>query len=104
MQPIGHFIDTPDYHDLSYKGRIVRMEVADRGMGNIAIGFNMSWEFYRIYIPKSIWAEKDRILQAIKEAFLVYRYGHRRNKEDITSISAKISCEPECVETDYNGL
>ncbi len=41
------------------------------------------------------------ILQAVKGAFGVYRASH--DEEDIKSVSVEISCEPECVEADYNG-
>lgn len=60
----------------------------------------MAWEIKRIY-PQSIWEERDMILQAVKGAFWVYRARH--DEEDIKSISVEISCEPECVEADYNG-
>ena len=101
MQPIGGFIDTPDYHDLAYKGKITRMEVVSRGSGSRLAGFNKVWDIYKICIPKSIWNDKDKILQMIKEAFSVYRGG--TDEKYINSISVEISCEPECVETDYNG-
>lgn len=101
MQPIGGFIDTPDYHDLAYKGKIIRMEVVSRGNGNRANGFNMDWTIKRICIPKSIWTDRNEVLKVIKEAFLVDRGGHE--ERFINSISVEISCEPECVEVDYNG-
>lgn len=102
MQPIGGYIDMPDYHDLAYKGRIVRMEIdAEGSSGTRATGFDMFWNIERIYIPKSIWEEREEVLKAIKESFSVYRGGH---EEDMTnSISVEIKCEPECVEVDYNG-
>ncbi|MCM1081871.1 MAG: hypothetical protein NC393_01820 [Clostridium sp.] len=31
LQRIGGYIDMPDYYDLSYKGRIIRMEVDYNG-------------------------------------------------------------------------
>ena len=101
MQPIGRFIDMPNYHDLAYKGKIIRMEVVSRGSGSRLVGFNKVWDIYKIYIPKSIWNDKDKILQMIKEAFSVYRGG--TDEKFINSISAEISCEPKCVEVDYNG-
>lgn len=101
MQPIGSFIDTPDYHDLAYKGKIIRMEVVSRGSGTRATGFDMAWKIKRICIPKSIWEDKDEIIKEIIEAFLVCRGGHA--EKFIKSISVEISCEPECAETDYNG-
>ncbi|MDE6387401.1 MAG: hypothetical protein K2L82_06320 [Lachnospiraceae bacterium] len=101
MQPIGGFIDMPNYHDLSYKERIIRMEVIDKGNGTIETGFNISWDICHINIPKSVWEERDKIIQAIKEAFMVYRAGH--GEEDINSISTTISGKPKCVEVDYNG-
>ena len=101
MQPIGGFIDMPNYHDFAYQSKIIRMEVVSRGSGSRLAGFNKVWDIYKIYIPKSIWDDKDKILQMIKEAFSVYRGG--TDEMFINSISAKISCAPECVETDYNG-
>ncbi|MCH5263933.1 MAG: hypothetical protein J1F42_13570 [Lachnospiraceae bacterium] len=102
MQAIGRFRDMPDYYDLFYKDRIVRMEISAEGSsGTRAIGFNMSWNVYRIYIPKSIWKERTEILKAIEAAFHVDRGGHAEDL--INSISVQISCEPECVEVDYNG-
>lgn len=101
MQPIGGYIDMPDYHDLSYKDRIVRMAVFGRGSGSRKTGVNKVWDIYEIDIPKSIWDDKDKIVQMIKEAFSVYRGG--TDEKFINSISVEISCEPECVEVDYNG-
>lgn len=101
MQPIGGYIDMPDYHDLAYKGIIIRMEVIPRGNGTRATGFNKVWIINRIYIPKSIFEEKEQILEVIKESFSVYRGGTAESR--VKSISVKISCEPECVEMDYNG-
>lgn len=101
MQPIGGYIDMPDYHDLSYKGRIIRLEIGSRGRGNLEIGFDMDWIIFRIYIPESVGEDREKIIKVIKDAFLVYRAAH--NEEDINSISVEISCESECVETDYNG-
>ncbi len=101
MQPIGGFIDMPDYHDLAYQGKIVRMEVISHGSGSRRDGFHKVWSINKIYIPKSIWNDKDKILQVIKEAFSVYRGG--TGEEFINSITVEISCDPECVEVDYNG-
>lgn len=101
MQPIGGYIDMPDYHDISYKGRIIRLEIGSRGRGTLETGFDMNWIIFRIYIPKSVWEDRKEILKAIEEAFGVYRAAH--NEEDVNSISVEISCEPECVEVDYNG-
>ena len=101
MQPIGRFRDTPYYYDLAYKGRIIRMEVVSKGNGTIAIGFNVVHDIYRIFIPQSIWEEKEKILQAIKESFLVYRSA--AGESEIKSIIVNIQSEPECVEVDYNG-
>lgn len=102
MQPIGKFRDMPNYHDLAYKGRIVRMEISSSGSsGNRVTGFDMLWNIYHIFLPKSIWEEREEVLKAIKEAFLVYRGGHE--EDGINSISVEIKCEPECVEVDYNG-
>lgn len=99
MLPIGRFIDTPFYCDLAYKGIIVRME---RGSGNkLKDGFDLVWIIGHIYIPKSIWNEKEDILQIIKEAFGVYRAGHKIEK--VKSITVEFYYEPECVEADYNG-
>ena len=102
MQPIGGgFRDLPYYYDLAYKDRIIRMEVDPQGSGTRITGFNKIWKIYRISIPKSIWAEKEEIMRAIKEAFSVYRGGTAESR--VKSINVDISCEPECVEVDYNG-
>lgn len=102
MLPIGCFIDTPYYYDLAFDGRIVRMVwIAGGGGGNLKDGFDLVWKIGRIYIPKSLWSERENVLQAIKEAFGVYRGGHKIEK--VKSISVEICYEPECVEADYNG-
>ncbi len=102
MLAIGGFRDMPDYYDLSYKGVIVRMEVIQVGDGSRDTGgFNMVWNVKRIYIPKSIWDEKEEVLLTIKEAFRVFRARH--SIDMVKSISVEIQCEPECVEVDYNG-
>lgn len=91
----------PNYYDLAYKGKIVRMEVGQRGDGNRAIGFSTVWIVDHIYIPKSLWNEKEDIVLVIKEAFLANRSG--RPESMVKSMDVEICHEPECVEVDYNG-
>ena len=102
MQPIGGgFRDLPYYYDFAYKNRIVRMEVAVKSNGDKVNGFNIIWSIYRILVPKSIWKDKDKILEQIKASFLVCTGGILDNK--INSITTEICCEAECTEVDYNG-
>lgn len=101
MQPIGGFIDMPNYYDLAYKGRIVRMEIGQHGNGNRVTGFNTVWLIKHVYIPKSLWDEKEDVILAIKEAFMANRSG--RSEHIVKSIDIEFCHEPECVEVDYNG-
>ncbi len=101
MQPIGSFIDTPEYYDLAYKGRIVRMEILEHGDGTRSKGFNILWDVHRICIPQSIWEYKSEILKAVFESFKVCRGVIPEDK--VKSISVEINCTPECMEEDYNG-
>lgn len=101
MQPIGRFIDTPYYCDLAFEGRIVRMELGSGGSSNLKNGSDFVWKIGHIYIPKSLWSEREKVILAIKEAFGVYRAG--RDISKVKSITVEICYEPECVEADYNG-
>lgn len=57
------------------------MEIINNSSGTIADGIYMAWEIKRIYIPQSIWEERDKILQAAKAALGVYRASY--DEEDI---------------------
>ncbi|MDE5873143.1 MAG: hypothetical protein K2H07_04450, partial [Lachnospiraceae bacterium] len=59
------------------------------------------WKIKGIKIPKSIWEEKDNIIQMIIEAFTVVEVGNPTRK--VLSVTVEIQSEPECVEADYNG-
>ena len=98
---IGGYIDMPEYYDMCYKGRMIRMEVAGKTEGDRNVGVTFLWDIYNIYIPRSIWEDKDDILLAIADAFSVYR--NRTPENAVKEIRVKITCEPKCVETDYNG-
>ena len=98
---IGGYIDMPEYYDMCYKGRIIRMEVVDASTGELYTGVTFLWKIENIYIPKSIWQDKDDILSAIADAFSVYTNLVPENK--VEGISVEIECEPTCVEADYNG-
>ncbi len=89
--------DTPYYIDMSYKNRIIRMDVEKRMNYINENGSHCIFEVQAIRIPKSVWNDKEDIINAIKEAFSVYR------NEWIISSEAVIDCEAECVEKDYNG-
>lgn len=102
MQPIGGgFRDLPYYYDFAYKNRIVRMEVSVKSDGDKIKGFNIVWSIYRIFVPKSIWKDRNEVLEQVRDSFLVCTGGNLDNQ--INSIYAEICCEPECVEADYNG-
>lgn len=98
---IGGFIDTPTYYDFSYDGKIVRMEVFCRGEGNIKDGGVFYWKINRMYIPNSIWNQKDEVVQEIIKAFSVCTNAFPA--ELVKGVSVEVQCEPECVEADYNG-
>ena len=68
---IGGYIDMLDYYDISYKQRIIRMEVVGRNKRDINNRVKVNWKIKKIYIPKSVWSEKEDILIAIKDAFSV---------------------------------
>lgn len=101
MQPIGGFIDMPDYYDLFFEGRIVRMEVFCWTQGNRAEGVVFCWKIKRIYIPKSIWNKKEQVIHEINNSFKVVH--NLTPIENVKEINVEIQCEPECVEVDYNG-
>jgi hypothetical protein len=95
---IGSFRgETPHYADLSYKGRIVRMEtsrfISDSGI--------MEYAIKRILIPNSIWEYKEDILQKIIEASETYFCGKSIGND--MKVEITIENEAECVEADYNG-
>ena len=98
---IGMYRDTPYYYDICYKQRIIRMEVVGRNKRDINNRVKVSWKINNIYIPKSVWQEKEDILIAIKDAFSVVR--GIVPEEEIEEINVEVTCSPQCVEADYNG-
>ena len=101
MLPIGSFRgETPDYYDLAYKNIGVRMErgIDLRGRG---IRGYIFVRIDRVCIPKSIWEYRDDIYKYIKDAFVCYEI--KSTRLTINKVDVEINCEPECVETDYNG-
>ena len=87
---------TPDFYDLSYKIRIIRIAVVE----SIETGESKAQSVYNIQkvsIPQSVWEERAEIMKNIEESIIETV---RSLKLDI---KVKINCDPECVETDYNG-
>lgn len=98
---IGGYIDMPNYYDFSYDGKIVRMEVFCLGEGNRKEGAVFNWKIKKMYIPKSLWNQKDEVVQEVISAFSVFINAFPR--ERVKAVNVEIKCEPECVEVDYNG-
>ena len=98
---IGGYIDMPDFWDMSYEGRIVRMEVAGRGIGNNSTGVIFNWKIMKINIPKSLWEKRQDVVEQIINAASVVRC--LTPLEKVKAINVEVLCEPECVEVDYNG-
>ena len=101
--PIGSFRDeTPNFYDLSYKRRIIRMEV-EEGVENEGDDerprYNLFFKVEKISIPNSVWNEASEILGEIEESF--YTFGS--SLINVAKVSVSINCEPECIEKDYNG-
>ncbi len=95
---IGSFRgETPHYADLSYKGRIVRLETS-RFLSNSGI---MEYVIKRIFIPRSIWEYKEDIIKKIIEASEAYFRG--KSKDRNLKVEVSFENEAECVEADYNG-
>lgn len=103
LYPIGNFRgEEPYFYDLSYKHRIIRMEVDERveKTGDTAHPkADLSFSVDKISIPNSVWDEAPEILREIEES--IYRHGVSRI--NVGKVSVSINCEPERVETDYNG-
>ena len=93
------FGESPDYFDLAYKNRIVRMDIGHYNKGNSETGPHLVYRIERMRIPKAIWEDRDEITKSAKEAFMVYGF---RNS-GVKMVEVKMNCEPECVEVDYNG-
>ena len=98
---IGHYIDTPYFWDMSYEGKIIRMEIAGGAMGNKNTGVTFNWKIMKINIPKSLWEKREDVVKQIINAASVVR--KLAQIEKVIAINVKILCEPECVELDYNG-
>ena len=98
---IGGYIDMPDFWDMSYEGRIVRMEVDGRAKGNNSTGVIFNWKIMKINIPKSLWEKRQDVVEQIVNATSVVR--NLTPLEKVKAINVEILCEPKCVEVDYNG-
>lgn len=105
LQSIGGFIDMPEYHDLSYKGVIVRIEAfALSGKTSMINGqrkTELIWYVDNIYIPNSLWDMRQEVLKLIEEAFMADTYAAPPSR--IKRIKVVFRCEPTHVEVDYNG-
>lgn len=101
LMGIGGYIDMPEFWDMSYEGRIIRMEVAGKAKGNNSTGVVFNWKIMRINIPKSLWGKKQDIIEQIIKAASVVR--NLTPIEKVIAINVEILCEPECVGVDYNG-
>lgn len=101
MQPIGGYIDMPTYYDFSYKKTIVRTEAFYKVKNNEQQELELIWNVDRIYIPRSLWNERQEILKLIEEAFMSDNCRIPLNR--IKCIKVHLRCEPEYVEVDYNG-
>ena len=44
---IGGYIDMPEYYDMCYKGRMIRMEVAGKTEGDRNVGVTFLWDIYK---------------------------------------------------------
>ena len=100
LYPVGSFRnETPNFYDLSYKHRIIRMEVEERGEPAETLGNNVFFSINKITVPNSVWNELHDILKVIEEG--VHVYGS--SLKYVANVSVKINCEPEQVEVDYNG-
>ena len=88
--------DDPNYFDLSYKMRIIRIAVVE-SIEQIGTGIEFIYNIQRISIPRSVWEERNEILRNIEESI----------NEDVHSMKLGtqviINCDPECIESDYNG-
>ncbi|MFG6327525.1 MAG: hypothetical protein K1W00_11815 [Lachnospiraceae bacterium] len=98
---VGGYIDMPIFWDMSYEGRIIRMEVAGKAKGNNSTGVVFNWKIMKINIPKSLWGKKQDIVEQITNAVSVVRC--LTPLEKVIAINVEMRCEPECVEVDYNG-
>ena len=88
--------DSPNYYDLSYKMRIIRISVVE----SIETGESKAQSVYniqKISIPRSVWEERAEILKNIEESIDETVRSLKLN------VKVNINCDPECVETDYNG-
>lgn len=101
LAAIGGYIDMPTYYDFSYDGKIVRMEVFCLGEGNRKEGAVFNWKIKKMYIPKSLWNQKDEVVQEVISAFSVFINAFP--PELVKGVNVEVRCEPECVEVDYNG-
>lgn len=92
------FGETPFYCDLCYKERIIRMEVFFYGKETVG-GYEGHCRIEKMYIPKSIWKEKDKIVEIALEMVKICHMGGKKFKSE----DSMLKNEPECVEKDYNG-
>lgn len=98
---VGTFIDAPRYYDFSYKGRIIRLEYKGRGNGNKKEGWVLNHSIVRLFVPNSVFIEKEEIKVALTEAFS--KWIHLCLPDEINNVIVDINCVPEMVEADYNG-
>ena len=98
LVPIGSFRgETPYYVDLSYMGRIIRMETSE----GMSAPDSFIFKINKRSIPESIWKNKEEIIRVIAEASKEYAFGILLDKN--CNVNVTIACEPDCVEVDYNG-
>ena len=105
LKAIGGLIDMPDYYDFYYKGAIVRMEISNwcDFVLNPEDDFetDIAWYIDNMYIPESIWEDREEIVKLVKEAFSVNTSAAAPGS--LEHIAVEMQCEPKRVEADYNG-
>lgn len=99
----GTFREEPYCFDLYYKGRIVRIETDSYSLLNDEGYRDKKWFIDNINIPKSIWLEKDAIMEVIQDAFSVHTGSIELERPESVIITIKVRCKPSMVEVDYNG-
>lgn len=71
--------EIPMFYALVLGKRVISIETFSWGKGDACVGVEKWWKLTSIKVPQSLFPEKDKIIELIKEAFDAHGSGYKRD-------------------------
>jgi hypothetical protein len=84
--------DIPEFFALVWKKNVIIMETFSGGSGSNSTGVEVWWKITSIKVPQNLIAEKDAVMELIKEAFDAYGNGY--NRTYVRKVEFRFIAEP----------